>query len=217
MKRQNFTLVELLTVIAVIAILAGILLPALGMVKESAKLNKALTEAKSIHMAIKSFYNDYKYLPAKDASGGKTNDVVICNAAANTAVGVPASLTADGTLHNDYLKLFDVLCCSSTVSGTAENISDDALKFNSAKKKYLTPAKDYYSSDASSKGYRDPWGRPYIIYLDTNYDGKIENVNSNFKVPNNTVVDIVAVVSLGRNGETIDSKIKVEDLAASWQ
>ena len=65
MKKQHFSLVELLTVIAVIAILAGILIPTVGAVKESGRATQALTEAKSIHLAIKSFQNDHKYLPSK--------------------------------------------------------------------------------------------------------------------------------------------------------
>ena len=43
-KRNRFSLIELLIVIAIIAILAGLALPVLNSVQRTAKLNKAAAE-----------------------------------------------------------------------------------------------------------------------------------------------------------------------------
>ena len=93
-------------------------------------------------------------------------------------------------------------------------------------KKYLTAPNSYFgASNSTTAGYRDPWGRPYIIYLDTNYDGKIENIASKFGLAetNNQINDTVAVISLGKttvpaNGIAVNSAdIDSEDLCTSWQ
>lgn len=227
MKKQHFSLVELLTVIAVIAILAGILIPTVGAVKESGRATQALTEAKGIHLAIKSFQNDHKYLPSKDISNGSTNDIVYWGsvAAATPAANDAKTIKENAALDATYLTLFDTICYVDHTDITKTPAStSDAKKFNKKAKKYLNPPPSYFgASDSTTAGYRDPWGRPYIIYLDTNYDGKIENIASKFGLPGNQVNDTVAVISLGKTtvpsgGIAVNSgDIEVDDLCTSWQ
>ncbi|MCC5844794.1 MAG: prepilin-type N-terminal cleavage/methylation domain-containing protein [Verrucomicrobia bacterium] len=62
-KRSGFTLIEMLVVIAIIAILAGLLFPAINRALETAKRNQASADVRSIAAAITMFYNDYGYLP----------------------------------------------------------------------------------------------------------------------------------------------------------
>ena len=60
MKRQNgFTLVELLVVIAVIAILAAILFPVFASVREKARSISCLSNEKQLGLAIMQYVNDY--------------------------------------------------------------------------------------------------------------------------------------------------------------
>ncbi|MFW6336624.1 MAG: type II secretion system protein [Phycisphaeraceae bacterium] len=58
--RHAFTLVELLVVISVIAVLVGILLPALGNARESAKAMQCLSNLRQIQVAHYSFMNDHE-------------------------------------------------------------------------------------------------------------------------------------------------------------
>ena len=66
MKRA-FTLIELLAVIAIIALLMGILLPAMGRARLQAKVVVVNAELREIGMALEaySFDNDYKYPPTR--------------------------------------------------------------------------------------------------------------------------------------------------------
>ncbi len=64
-ERRYFTLIELLIVIAIIAILAAMLLPALGKARESARYTACSGQIRSIGTAIQMYVNDYNgYMPA---------------------------------------------------------------------------------------------------------------------------------------------------------
>ena len=63
-SRSGFTLVELLTVIAIISILAALLFPALGKVKASAKKSACLNNLHQIGIAVNTYVTGYDdYLP----------------------------------------------------------------------------------------------------------------------------------------------------------
>ena len=63
LQRRAFTLVEMLVVIAIIAILAGILIPVVGRAKTKTKVAAARVEMAGLETAIKSYKNDYNRWP----------------------------------------------------------------------------------------------------------------------------------------------------------
>lgn len=69
MRRKAFTLLELLSVIAVIGILAALIFPSVGAARRSANKAKSRVQFTQWATAIESFRGEYGYYPAFDASG----------------------------------------------------------------------------------------------------------------------------------------------------
>ena len=144
--RLGFTLVELLTVIAIIAILMGILIPTIGAVKQTAKKTQAKSDAIMIVNAVKAFYTEYGRYPVPEGS---------------SATGDLSFLTAE-----DNKKIMDVL--------RAEEAGTNPVNFR--KKVFMegTVAKKDGRYGIQSDGtFLDPWDVVYKIVIDTDYDEKI--------------------------------------------
>ena len=76
--KRGFTIVELLTVLVIISILMGLLLPAIKMVRNMAKETKARAQMSALSMGITAFRNDYGDYPPSEWN--PINDVGYCGA-----------------------------------------------------------------------------------------------------------------------------------------
>ncbi len=70
MKQKGFTLIEMVVVLAVVAILAAILVPTIAKNIQDANIARAQNETQVIAAAIASFYKDLGRWPTSDGTSG---------------------------------------------------------------------------------------------------------------------------------------------------
>ena len=198
-SRVAFTLIELITVIAIIAILMGLLFPAIAIAREIARRNKAATIEKSIVVACKSYATDY----------GKHPPIPGALVAAGSAGNVDHSYYAYGDTEAGKCKvannqLFDVLRAIARGPN-----SDHAL--NRRKQSYFEETKATDSRNpregfADGKDFAeeiqgqlfDPWGKQYCIILDADGDN-ILKLDAFFQDLTDPVRNSAAAFAMAKN------------------
>lgn len=181
LNRRGFTLIEMMVVIAIIGILAGLLFPAIGKALESAKRNKAGVEARAIAAAIDLFFNDHGYLPVPLNAQGLTP---VQGTDWNNAPENSAPFTDE-----ESRRIIQVLIAEP------QNFNANH-QLNTRRKVYLN------METANSTGEMlDPWGRQYLIKLDRDFDGRIEFFSQPDAFRTRSIV-----VSRGRSGEVGDNR-----------
>jgi prepilin-type N-terminal cleavage/methylation domain-containing protein len=181
----GFTLVELLTVIAIIAILAAMLLPVLSRVKLSALKTKARIEANDIATAIQAYDSAYGRFPVSAQAQNQASQNAQNNLNPDFTYGGTFSDTNGATYIVQTPGLFltnsEVIAIlmnyTNYPNGSGSTINTNYQK-NPQKTIFLNAK---LTGDTTSDGvgtdlvYRDPWGNPYIITLDLNYDEQCQD------------------------------------------
>ncbi len=193
-RRQAFTMIELLVVIVIIAILAGLLLPAVIGGLKKADITQAQSETKLIAMAMEAFRQDYGKWPA-EYPGRDTStqaywdyaDLINTLRGSNITGTVQDQLGLSGNhwanqnpKRKVYLQVSEKSIVTNT-SGTAGTYSG-------------TTAANNQPYAASSGMLADPWGNRYVVLPDWNMDGEIRGADGETSIRAN-----VAVWSWGPN------------------
>jgi prepilin-type N-terminal cleavage/methylation domain-containing protein len=180
-----FTLIELLVVIAIIAILAGMLLPVLSSAKTAAKKKQARLDEQGIVTAIQAYDQDYGRFPISKAEQNfaQQNDFTTgyIQNPQNGITWTPSSatyLSGTGFSFDNNSNVVAILMDSLASANGTPTVNTNH-QYNPKSVIYLTAKMSGW--DPSQGGtplpgvdntgvYRDPWGNPYIITMNTSYN-----------------------------------------------
>jgi prepilin-type N-terminal cleavage/methylation domain-containing protein len=185
-----FTLVELLIVIAIIAILAAMLLPVISIAEQHAKVTQAKLECSNIANAVQEYQSDYSRFPISSAAQSSGADEVTCGGifqSPNGAYMVGSTNPSTGQIYTNNSDVIAILLDNTNfVNGYDGSGGIGGWTDNTNYMK--NPKHSIYLSNTHPSGYdstqagpprpgigndlidRDPWGNPYVITMDVDED-----------------------------------------------
>ncbi len=187
-RRSAFTLIELLTVIAIIAILMGLLIPVLAIVKEQARKAEAKNDCLGIVAAVKAYHTEYGKYPVGGFSA--TGDLKI------------------GGVDGDNNKLFSILRARDAAGNPGNKYNPRRTNFFEGRmaSNPAAPKSGYAESGSSGTigALYDPWGGQYGIIIDADGNGEVAVPYTDFTAPIQAGCAVYAMgkdSAIGANGD----------------
>lgn len=159
-KFTAFTLIELLTIIAVIGILAGILIPLASGVIKQARIAASKARLWQYITAIENFKAEYNYYPSVYGNGNNGNGLIDC--ATNSANFIEALSGRDNS------------------SGAPKSVGGNYRQIQF----YSFSENEFQNQDYTTNRLSDPFNNIYIyVMIDVDGDGKIRPYSSDPATP----------------------------------
>ncbi len=201
----GFTLIEMLVVVSIIGILAGLLLPVLAKQKTNAKIAQTKTEMANLAAAITMYNTTYSRMPTS---------VTPVPPAVDATFGLASDPDFAAFISPPIYNNSDLMIILGNVN-TGVNLNNAK---NPQRTNFLPNIKSGATTSSPGLGpdgiYRDPWGQPYIITLDLDADDQCVGLY----YP--TVRAAVAIWSKGPDGKfdpTLGPGVGVnQDNVRSW-
>lgn len=147
---RGFTLIELLVVMAIIAVLASAGFAVGNKAFQQARKTMALRVCTGIEFGVNNFFTEYSTLP--------------------TAESDDVELKTDAAAGLDFIR---ILLANEPQGATMMN--SKGIKFLEVKQGKANKDGLMYNTDGTQiEGLFDPWGGPYHVILDADYDEQIQ-------------------------------------------
>lgn len=188
LRREGFTLLEILVVISIIAVLTGLLFPGIQGAFINAKKTQALAAVRDITTGLKQYQVDYGRFP------------------------VPAGQAVE-----------DVLDLDSGSAVLKVLLGENPQRLNPKAERYIEPKIGKAGAGGligagADYSLVDPWGQPYHVIMDLNYDGHIANPdeqNEDTAIAGEALAQLPVSVLVFSSGP--DKKLYTRDDVVSWR
>lgn len=193
MKKRNFTLVELLVVVGILAILAGLVIPVVVGAKQQGRIVQARADMSSLRTAFEGMCRDYGRMTKRTSGGYALGG----HNFSETPSGSGCITVKESSATDDYCNLIAELSAPTKITPS----------LNKRRTQYLDPRPEYDPSKSPTEGknpentWLDPWGKPYWIRI--NVDGSEQIVDpANTASTAKKLSGRIILWSLGPDGES---------------
>ncbi len=191
MKKRSFTLVELLVVVGILAILAGLVIPAVVGAKQQGRITQARADMSSLRTAFEGMYRDYNRMAKKNNSSYELGSQTFSEKPSSSGCITIMETSANANYCNVIAEL-----------SVPASLSTPSL--NKRRIKYLDPRPEYDPSQGPTSGknpdntWLDPWGNPYMIRINVDGSEQIVDPSDSTKKLSGRII----IWSLGPDGES---------------
>ena len=209
-QKQTFTLVELLVVIGIIAILAGLVIPAVIKAQMQGRITQAKSDMANILLALKGVESTYNKMVNGNSFSSHSANAYPSGGTECIRLGGDDDSDDDDSDDDDsdtdaenqaYDSFIAELTVPQMLTASALNINKRRIKFLDPNPKF-NPNLAYNHADNLPYLWRDPWGKRYIIIINTALKDEIPN-----PADNDIILAARAVVySRGPNGTNDDAQ-----------